>query len=275
MAKNTMRRDLVFPVAGHFMLIPYSSNGMTDLTRAYMSTVGVVQSISRDSTLNTVTLTDGNSVYAAAEFVTTQDGTMTYTLGTYDPELEALVSGADFKSGDATDKEMWAFLPFNITSTTKEKVFEETGHPISIDQIAVKDEFGNVFTKGESSSGLTEGQFYYDTGTKTLSFSENDAGRSVYVAYAYEGANVTSIEYKENPKLTTFMAVVIGNTKDKDESSEQRVNIVVDRCTVSGSVTPPTQSNDPTTGWTLTTKVMKSRTGQKPIKIKFEPIVEE
>ncbi len=94
------------------------------------------------------------------------------------------------------------------------------------------------------------------------------------IQYAYKGTNVVAVNYQENPKITTFMAIVIGNTKDKDQSTEQRLNIVVDRCTVSGAVTPPTQSNDPTQGWTVTTNVLKPRSGNSPVKVKFEPVVE-
>lgn len=273
--KSTMRKDLIFPVAGHFMFIPYASTGMPDYTRAYVSANGVVVSISRENSLNTVDLPDGNSPYPAATYVQTQAGTMTYVLSTYDPELEALIAGADYHNGDAADAEMWTILPMTITTESKEKVFEEEGAPLSIDKIVVKDIFGNAFTAGESSSALTEGQFYYDTGTHTLTFSESDNGKSVNIVYAYNGKEITSVEYQENPKITTFMAIVVGNTKDKDQSTEQKTNIVVDRCTVSGAVTPPTQSNDPTQGWTVTTNVLKPRSGNSPVKVKFEPIVEE
>lgn len=272
--KSTMRKDLIFPVAGHFMFIPYAATGMPDYTRAYVSANGVVVSISRENSLNTVDLPDGNSPYPAATYVQTQAGTMTYVLSTYDPELEALIAGADYHNGDAVDAEMWTILPMTITTSGKEKVFEEEGAPISADKIVVKDIFGNAFTLGESASGLTEGQFYYDTGTHTLTFSESDDGKSVNIVYAYNGKEITSVEYQENPKITTFMAIVVGNTKDKDQSTEQKTNIIVDRCTVSGAVTPPTQSNDPTQGWTVTTNVLKPRSGNSPVKVKFEPVVE-
>lgn len=278
MARNTnaTRKDLVFPVAGHFLLIPYTAAGVPDFTRAYSSAHGIVQTISRDNALNTLDLADGNSPYPAATYVQTQTGTVTYTLGTYDPELEAFVSGADWKNGDATDTEMWTIYPYTIDSVNKGVTFEEgSARPIDANKMVVRDGFGNVFELAESADSLTSGQYYYDSSTGKITFAEGDVDVTVYILYAYNGTGVSTIAYKENPKITAFMAIIIGTTKDKDEASEQKTNIIVDRCSVSGSLTPPTQSNDPTQGWTLTTNILKPRAGRSPILVKFEPVAEE
>lgn len=270
-----LRKDLIFPRAGHFIFVPYGANGMPDLKRAYSSAHGVVVSISRDNSLNTVTLPDGNSPYPAGEYVQTQEGTMTYVLSTYDPELEALIAGAEYHVGDSKDDEMWTINAFIVDNATHAITFEEGAKPISADKLFIKDNIGTEFKAQSSAESLSaSGMYHYDSATGKLTFAEADKDKSVIVSYAYKGKDIVSIEYRENPKITTFMAIVVGQTKDKDEATEQNVNIVVDRCTVSGAVTPPTQSNDPTQGWTLTTKVLKSRSGQKPIKVKFEPIPE-
>ena len=104
---NATRKDLVFPVACHFMLGPHTAAGVANFNKAYSSAHGIVQTISRDNALNTLDLADGNSPYPAATYVQTQSGTVTYTLGTYDPELEAFVYGAAWSNGDASDTEMW------------------------------------------------------------------------------------------------------------------------------------------------------------------------
>lgn len=272
-AASSMRKDLIFPQAGHFMFIPYGANGMPDMSRAYVSANGVVVSISRENSLNTVDLPDGNSPYPAATYVQTQAGTVTYVLSTYDPELEALIAGADYFNGNASDDEMWTILPMSVPAG-KTKVFEDPGAPISAEKMVIKDIFGNAFASQAESASLTTGQFHYDSMTKTITFAEEDKDKQIMIQYAYKGTNVVAVNYQENPKITTFMAIVIGNTKDKDQSTEQRLNIVVDRCTVSGAVTPPTQSNDPTQGWTVTTNVLKPRSGNSPVKVKFEPVVE-
>ncbi len=271
---------LVFPVAGHFILIPYNDKGKPDMTRAYCSNNGVVVSIARDMTLNTTDLPDGNSPYPAAKYVTTQEGTLTYVLSTYDPELEALVSGAKYKDGSPSDNaDMWVIHNTSIpASTPYEITFDEGKQPKSIDNISITDTFGNNFEATAGGAGalakgaLTAGQFSYDSSTKKITFAEADAGKDIGITYSYAGKEIVSVEYQENPKITTFMAIVIGETKDKDETSSQRVNVVVDRCTVSGAVTPPTASNDPTTGWTLTTNVLKPRAGHNPVIVRFEPI---
>ena len=274
MANSTLRKDLVFPKSGHFMFVPYAANGMPDMTRAYSSQKGVVNSISRDNSLNTVDLPDGNSPYPAATYVQTQSGTLTINLSTYDPELEALVAGATYKNGDADNKEMWTLAPVTLEDGVT-YTFGEGVAPIGGDKMVVEDIYGNKMTAADSASAVANGSYHYDSGTKTITFSASALNSTVYITYAYNGENITSVEYLENPKITSFMAIIIGETMDKDQSSYQRVNVIVDRCGVSGSVTPPTASNDPTQGWTLTTNILKPRAGHSPIQVKFENMVQE
>lgn len=267
--KSNFRKDLIFPKAGHFMFIPYAPNGMPDYSRAYSSQHGVVVSISRDNALNTVDLPDGNSPYPAATYVQTQSGTMTYVLSTYDPELEALVAGAAYKNGNATDTEMWTMLAITLEKENTYIFQDEATAPNNAENIVIKDVYGNRLTMAETAEALTEGQFHYDSTTYTMTFSTEYKEQSLFIVYSYNGQNITSVEYLENPKITAFMAIVIGETQDKDKASTQMMNVVVDRCGVSGSVTPPTSSNDPTQGWTLTTNILKPRAGHSPIKVKF------
>lgn len=268
MAGSTMRKDLVFPVAGHFMFIPYGTNGLPDMTKAYCSNKGVVVSIQRAMTLNTTSLPDGNSPYAAAEYVTTQEGTLTYVLSTYDPQLEALVAGATFEDGTATDNEMWTIASETIPSAAEYKLTLDP-RPKSKDQIVIEDMYGNKF-EHEDTAPSAGSKFTYDSSGGTITFNVADAGKPITIVYSYDGTAVTSVSYLENPKKTTFMAITVGQTKDKDEVTYQKVNVIVDRCTVSGAVTPPISSNDPTQGWTLTTNILKPRAGQNPVKVKFE-----
>lgn len=227
-------------------------------------------SIARDNALNTVDLPDGNSPYPAATYVQTQSGTMTYVLSTYDPELEAIIAGADYKNGDATDTEMWTMLPLTLEGEDATYVFnDENLAPNDVKNIFIKDSYGNRLEMAETAESIADGQFFYDTTTHTFTFHEGFKEQMLYISYTYNGTAITAVEYLENPKITAFMAIVVGETEDKDKATRQRLNIVVDRCGVSGSVTPPTSSNDPTQGWTLTTNILKPRAGHSPIKVKF------
>lgn len=271
MANSTMRKDLVFPVAGHFMFSPYSENGMPDMRRAYCSQRGIVTSISRDNSLNTVDLPDGNSPYPAATYVQTQTGTVTFNLSTYDPELEALIAGAVYKNGDAENKEMWTLEAVTLEDGVTHVLGNGTVVPLGGDgKMLVEDIYGNKLTAAEDASSVDDGKYHYDSTTKTITFSASKLHSTMFVTYAYNGEGVTAVEYQETPKITSFMAIIIGETMDKDQSSYQRVNVVIDRCGVSGSITPPTASNDPTQGWTLTTNILKPRAGHSPIIVKFE-----
>lgn len=272
MAGSTLRKDLVFPVAGHFLFVPYGINGLPDMTKAYNSNKGVVVSIQRAMTLNTTQLPDGNSPYPAAEYVTTQEGTITYVLSTYDPQLEALVAGATFEDGTSTDGEMWTIASETVPSAAEYKLTLDP-RPKSKDQIVIEDMYGNKF-EHEDTAPSAGSKFTYDSSGGTITFNVADAGKAINIVYCYDGTAVTSVSYLENPKKATFMAITIGQTKDKDEVTFQNVNVIVDRCTVSGAVTPPTASNDPTQGWTLTTSVLKPRAGKNPVKVKFENVTE-
>lgn len=266
---SEMRKDLVFPVAGHFMFVPYGTDNQPDMSRAYSSNKGVVVSIARDMTLNTTTLPDGNSPYPAAEYVTTQEGTLTITLSTYDPQLEALLSGANFQDGDSTaDKTMWFMGSVSVPETTAYSVTLEP-KPISADTLLIEDMYGNKFKPAETSPSAKL-EYTYDSSAGTVTFNAADAGKILTVIYQYTADSVTAVGYLENPKKSTFMAVIVGESKDKDEVTFQKTNVIIDRCTANGAVTPPTSSNDPTQGWTVTVSVLKPRAGKAPVSVKFE-----
>ncbi len=107
MAKKTLSKTLVFPKAGHFILVPYGAGNKLNFSKAYNSRSGIVNSITRESSLNTVDLPDGNSTYPAKTYVQTQAGTVTMQLSTYDPRLEALLSGATYQENEQVREEMW------------------------------------------------------------------------------------------------------------------------------------------------------------------------
>ena len=169
MAGSTLRKDLVFPVAGHFLFVPYGTNGLPDMTKAYNSNKGVVVSIQRAMTLNTTPLPDGNSPYPAAEYVTTQEGTMTYVLSTYDPQLEALVAGASFEDGTSTDGEMWTIASETVPSAAEYKLTLDP-RPKSKDQIVIEDMYGNKF-EHEDTAPSAGSKFTYDSAGGTITFN--------------------------------------------------------------------------------------------------------
>lgn len=452
MAK-TLARTLVYPQAGHFILVPYGVGNKLDFSKAYNSKVGIVNSITRESALNTVDLPDGNSPYPAKTYVQTQSGTVTIQLSTYDPLLEALIAGAAYQETAVVENEMWytgdliveenksdivnnfsllqtrlrfssqpiavraagpaqkedgtkvedfdyyqaygaVGIKLDLKTSTVEtenldlskiesnseiiktvdgvrkaymgiqftapdgaakvqmshtpdfesaeivdlskdsddvyngqyinyigfaaevngewqkmrqrsipfyfqwldidgKVIKSTIKtinvqgtilyssilnpiPNNIDQLQITDQYGNPFEAVESADiPVTKGHFFVDTDTGEIKFSAEDKDETLYLMYSYYGTNVAEISYSESPKMSTFQAIIIAETKDMNETTYQRMNTIIDKCSVSGNITPPAQTNNPTGGWTMTLSIAKPRSGKSPIKVKFENINEE
>ncbi len=453
MAKKTLSKTLVFPKAGHFILVPYGAGNKLNFSKAYNSRSGIVNSITRESSLNTVDLPDGNSTYPAKTYVQTQAGTVTMQLSTYDPRLEALLSGATYQENEQVREEMWyngelivsksennntrsninltsraslsnqtitirepgpavkddgtsvenfdyanaytqlgiklnlktatietenldlskiptltevvhtidgvkrAYMGIQFTapdSAVKVKVshtpnFENANTidltkesqdvyngqyidyigfaaevngewekmpqrsisfyfqwldaenkpikttiktinvqgtvsyssilnpiPNNVEQLQITDQYGNLFEAVDSiATPITKGHFFIDTDTGEIKFAADDKDETLYLAYTYYGTNIATVAYSESPKMSTFQAIIINETKDMNETTYQRVNTIIDNCSVSGSVTPPAQTNNPTGGWTITFSISKSRSGKNPIMIKFEQLNEE
>lgn len=454
MAQKTLSKTLVFPQAGHFLLVPYGAGNKLDYSKAYNSRSGIVNSITRETSLNTVDLPDGNSTYPAKTYVQTQAGTVTIALSTYDPRLEALISGATYRENEQAQEELWYDTTLTVsksenTNTTKSNTLianraslssqtiaireagpamkedgtqvenfdyaaaygqlgvklnlktatidtenldltkiptltevvhtidgikraymgiqftapdsavkvkvshipnfdnaetvdltkesqdvykgqyidyigfaaEVNGEwekmpqrsiafyfqwldaennvikntiktinvqgtvsyssilnpvPNNVEQLQVIDQYGNLFEAVDSvATPVTKGHFFIDTDTGEIKFSAEDKDETLYLAYSYYATNTAIVEYSESPKMSTFQAIIINETKEMNETSYQRVNTIIDKCSVSGSITPPAQTNDPTGGWTITFSIAKSRSGKSPITIKIEQPNEE
>lgn len=272
MALSNISRNLVFRRAGHFIAIPYQQNGLPDYKRMYNSKVGIVQQIQRNFSRNTIDLPDGNSDYPAAQYITTQEGTNTITMSTYDPELEAIMAGAEVLEGETANSAMWELANFVVPETGEaEYTFPDNKVPSRPDEAFVlKDIYGNTFEATGSGADIGEGKYFYDSGAKKLVVSDTYAGQTLYLSYEYTGADVYEVAYKENPSRAVFQFIIVGTVLNLDESKEYKVVIVYDRCAVTGEITPPVQSTDPSSGWTMTVNVLKPRDGRKPVDIKFE-----
>lgn len=271
MSISTMRKDLTFAQAGHFKLQKFKADGTLDPNNIYNSLNQIVKSVKRATTTTTNELPDGNSPYAAHDYVTKEETIVTIGLSTYDPYLEAFVKNATFKA-DSADAEDFYFvqmvtIPDGLSVALEKPVSGETA------EITVRDKFGNAFTKGETAAAGTYTLAVASTGEKiaTLTFAEADKGKEVSILYVGSVTGVTSIEHSENPKNADMQVAIIGASTSYDEAQSQNVNIIIDKATLNGGLTPPEMTKDPTGGWEIAFKTGKPRAGKKPVMVKFLP----
>lgn len=270
-AQQVMRKDLVFNKAGHFKLQKFDGNGQLDPNAVYHSLNQIVKSVKRATSTTTSSLPDGNSIYSACDYPTGEETILTFGLSTYDPELEAFVKNADYEPESAEAKEFY----FAQMATIDESLKVVLKNPVADEnaEITVRDKFGNTYKK--SADPAADGTYTVsvaesDEKIATLTFAEADKGKEIGIVYAGSVIGVTSISYKEAPKNVGMQVTVIGASMSYDGGAqEQYYNVIVDKATLNGGLTPPEQSNDPTGGWELAFKTGKPRAGKSPVDIKI------
>jgi len=262
---KTLEKAIVFPVAGHFMLQRYDKNGILDPTQFYSSAHGIVKSIKRANALTTSEMADGNSVYAAKEYPTKEENTITIGLSTYDAELEAFLKGIDLTETTADIMSVMEAIsiPADGIVVLGNKVKDATF------RIFAKDKLGNVFEKAETTA--TTGQYtaVVAENVATLTFTGADEGKELYLVYDAQFANIAKMKYSEKAKIIPMQVTIIGEANSFDEVQTYVTNIVIDKATSSGGITPPEQTNDPTGGWEITLKTGKPRAGKQPVEVSF------
>lgn len=264
---KTMNKALVFPKAGHFMLQKFDASGVLDPAQFYLSSHGVVKSIKRATTTTSNALADGNSVYDAKEYPTKEETIITIGLSTYDPELEAFLKGiplVETAVADTISVLESAVIADTATVELSKKVKDADF------KIFVKDKFGNSFTAATETNPTT-GQYKIAVATEkaTLTFASADKDKEIFIVYDAVFTAVSKMEYEESPKLVPMQVTIIGETSDFDETESYITNIVIDKATSNGGITPPDQTNDPTGGWEISLKTGKPRAGKKPVAIFF------
>lgn len=267
---QVMHKDLVFNKAGHFKLQKFNERGQLDPNAVYHSLNQIVKSVKRATTTTSSSLEDGNSQYSAHEYITGEETILTFGLSTYDPELEAFVKNADYDPESAEAKEFY----FAQVATIDESLKVVLENPVADEnaEIIVRDKFGNTYKKSDDAAA--EGTYTValaetDEKIPTLTFSAADKDKEIGIVYAGSVTGVTSISYKETPKNVAMQVTVISASLAYQEEQEQYYNVIVDKATLNGGLTPPDLSKDPTGGWELAFKTGKPRAGKKPVEIKL------
>jgi hypothetical protein len=270
---NNLSKALVFKKAGQIKLEKYKADGTFDAAQVYISNNGVVTTVKRDTKVTTKDLPDGNSSYAAKTYAETEETTITVGFSTYDPDLEAFIKGASVSENATAETEFSVTHEFTIPSTAPYTVVLPKNVKDETFARVLKDKFGNKFTSGEAAAAGTF-SVAVATNVATLTFSAADAGKEVFMSYdAYLGG-VTTMEYSEVASLPSFRVTLMGETMSYDETQNVLTNVIIDKATSDGSISPPEQGNDKTKGYSLNFKTGKPRAGKKPVVVKFLPLAQ-
>lgn len=263
-AKKVITKSLVFPKGGHFKLQKYTADGKLDPNKIYTSVQSVLKTVKRSTTTTTSPLADGNSIYAAHEFVTGGETTVEFGMSSYDPELEAFLCDMEYKEEAGT---IALFESHTVPDATPYTI-DLTREAADLTSIVVKDKKGNILTSAETAAANTFSAAT-TSGKTTLTFAAADTGLEIYVTYDAKSDTVGSMAQDEIMKLPAMQVTIMGEAVSDDETTTYKTNTIIDKATLSSGITPPDQSNDPTQGWSFTLKTGKPRAGKKAVTTKY------
>lgn len=267
MDNNKIYQQLVYKKAGKFILIPYTGN-TPDRSKQYIE-CGIVDTIQKTQSKNTVDMNDGNSQYAAHTYVQTEDLGLDIKFNTYSPALEAKLNGYVYATGSDADQTIEKIYEYTIDADGFSLVGSEPVTENGELQLFVCDNKGNVFTSTTSTTPTT-GEFYYDTATTTVEFAAADIGTEVAIDVITTSSDVIEIYSDETPSLPKFQVRIVGEIEGYEEDVIYDTVCIMDKV-VCTNATPPVRSNDPTQGWSISLKTQKPRAGHKPYDVRIAP----
>lgn len=256
-------RPIVFKEAGKIVLVPYNADGTLNFTSDKVVTnVGKLVSIAPSVTINTSTLTDGNSDWQMV-FDAGRTGQITVTMATFQPKLYAALMGTNVTEGGSGT--MWAADEgYTIPSVAPYEV--TLAHtPATNGTLIVVGEDGTAFNKVETAPAAA-GEF--SLSDNKLTFHAGDAGKAIFVTYEWSATGVTAFGLPERGSRPALYAVISGIVTSDDESAVYDTNIIIDKCKASGDIAQPTMQREPQ-NWNFTLQVLQPRPGNKAVDYKF------
>ena len=225
-------QPIYFNKAGKFMLNRHVGGVPTKSATTSYFRNGVVQSIQPNITINGSPITDGNSLWAAANPDTSIEGTVAVQLGYMPPELYSFIMGDT--SQELTKEPFPAVDEEYVIPATPDSVTSK--YTVKLDHTPLTDgHFILVGTDGkpwkEAETTPVAGEYALD-GDK-LEFAAADAGKPIYVSYEYEADKVTNFGLPKTPVRSNYELVIVGEATGEDDTLYD-VALTVDRSRVSG-----------------------------------------
>jgi len=253
-------QPIYFSKAGKFMLNKYVNGVPTRSADTSFFRAGAIQSITPNITINGTPITDGNSLWAAANPDTSIEGTLAVQLGFMPPELYALIMGDTVEALTNTpfpviDEEIVipSVAPFKI----------KLEHMPIDGTIILVDKDNKPWDKATTEAEA--GKYFPNAANADeLEFVETDAGKSLFISYNYSAATASKFGLPKAPDRAAYQMIISDKAVGEDEASLYEVALTVDKCKVTGSINPPAQGGTPSPV-TITFTVLKPRGNNRAI----------
>lgn len=232
-------QPIFFQKAGKIRLNKYVKGVPVTSPETTFTRAGIVQSIQPNITINGTPITDGNSLWSAINPDTSIEGNVVVTLGTMPPDLYSFIMGDEMRkhasiSFPINDEEL--LIPDTSPYTATLKHAPDTDKPfILVD--------ADASAWAQVSATPTQGQ--YALNTSSIAFSSADAGKTVFATYEYAASNGLSFGLPKYPHRGSLELIISTEATGEDESTMYETAIVVDRCKVQGTISPPQQGREP------------------------------
>ena len=213
----------------------------------------VCDSISKKKSLKTYDIPDGNSNYPAATLTEGVEDTVGIGLNTLTDATLAFVQNTEIKKAAGTIKEFAQVVvpyedPYEIATLGK-----IVGEPTVLDSEDVP------FTIATEATEPTTNEFKVTAGTSEepdkITFSADDAGKSISLVYVFEAKEVTSYDEDENPINPVLQIEIIHETLSRDSTKRYKNNSIISRAQLTGDIDQTFKKQAGTT--TLSFKTVK------------------
>lgn len=261
-----INKSLIFPRGGKIAFVPFNADLTLNLAGIITNT-GTVNTVNFSMNINTTDLPDGNSDFPMGTYDTGREGTAEINYSSYNPLVDALLSGADYTEAK-TSTQMWSI---------DEEVAVPAASPFSVGLAATPAANGTVVIVDAVSSPYVKvsadpavGQF--SVSASTVTFSSADAGRPLLVTYDRIESDVSEIATKVIGARPVFQTLIQGKAFDKDEVTEYDFNLIIDKAKAQGNVGGPVLGRAPQ-GFSNTLRILKPRPGFAPVYKRLKQII--
>lgn len=257
-------QPIVFDKAGKFMLNKYVDGRPVRSATTSIFRNGVVQSITPNITINGTPIADGNSLWAAMNLDTSIEGTVAVQLGFMPPELYAFIMGDKIEE---LEKASFPVIDEELLVPDEAPYEVDLKKTPIADTLILVDVHGKAMTKADLEPAAA-GEYTLEG--QTLTFSETDAGKTLYAAYDFEATKVTKFGLPKTPKRESYQVIISGEATGEDETLYDTA-LILDRAKVLGSINPPAQGGEPQPT-TITFNIQKPRGGNRAVDYMATPM---
>lgn len=189
--------------------------------------------ITRQKTLNTYEIPDGNSNYPAGVYETGVVYNIGINFTTLNSATLAFLQNTELKTGAGKMKELVETMipmeaPFEIVALGK-----IDGDPTILDSES------KPFTKADADPPTTN-QFKVVPGVEPekdkITFAEADAGKVIFIEYVFEADEIESYDIDENHINPTVQIEIIHETLSKDKTKKYKNNSTISRAQLTGNI---------------------------------------